>query len=85
MILRSHVDAVGRHLHRSGQPCLNFAVIFFGKPRGGMYSLPVMNLCKVHNGLPFLSVIKNDFKIGHCVSKINGQVCIFGVKVYSIL
>ena len=50
-MLRSHVDDVGLHLHISGQPCLNLAVINLEKPRGGNALVPVMN-CNSFGRLP---------------------------------
>ena len=43
-MLRSHVEVVALHLHSAEQPCLNFTVIPFGKPRGGIELVPVINL-----------------------------------------
>ena len=43
VILKSHVDAVGLHLHSGGQPCLNLADIAWEKPRGGNAFVPVIN------------------------------------------
>ena len=42
-MLKSHVDETGRHLHPSVQPCLNFTLIAFGKPKAGALFVPVMN------------------------------------------
>lgn len=51
-MLKSQVEDVGRHLHPSVQPCLNFTVIPRGKPSGGMLLAPVINnsnLGRVHS------------------------------------
>jgi hypothetical protein len=45
------VDDVGLHLHISGQPCLNLAVINLEKPRGGNALVPVTN-CNSFGRLP---------------------------------
>ena len=50
-MLRSQVEAVGRHLHPSVHPCLNLTVMGFGNPNGGSCSHPVMNLCNMHKVL----------------------------------